>query len=334
MKQFSLVMLCVILLLGLVSCREPAPEGTPTYVYDYEFERAMARPVGDLDASLFLRPDLPEEDRELYYHTSGYDRTLKGHTFDVFGPHKPMAFMTVCESYPEYPLGTGRYAVFSYDNRRFDLTPHDCGTAHIREETGEVLYLEGQSETLFRSLDLADRDAMIAFATEKLSEYTSFDGYTRFIYEDKVYGSEGLTVEYNLTVGGKKTDCYVKMGIGYDGYSFMLKIANQNEPAIKPYVEATVVDAYLDEIIDPFVDRYYRGDTKYEIDSYIAHTVLTVKNETLYAYVTIEVKEAYLSQEGMKVHYGDEAYDLTERTDVTAIPARLLIRIATIEYRL
>ena len=345
MKKLYVLFFIIIVICCLVSCNNsnltdtinssvettvPLVQGIPTYEYAYTVYKQASPSSEDIEGMFLYRPSLAEPDRDFLYVDTDPGSEIDVTKVNFLGTLKGVGHVITRASFPMYPIEYGAYSVYAYQN-----TINDRGTAHIRHDTQKPIYLHGRNETLFQDLDFDNRDEIVSFATEILGQYASFDGYTLFVYEDKVYSSDGIVVEYNLTIDGQKTNCFVQMGIGYNRLDYMIKLTNDIEEVIRPYSEASVDEDRLNAIVEESVERYYYSESLYNLEKFETNIELMVLNEALVARISIQPTEIYLSEEGM-AHYGDretwEDWPEGERVPAEAMSVLLLVSIASIEY--
>ena len=330
MKKLWLIILLTVIAGCLVGCQgstvddssstpsSTGPEalGTPTLVYSYNVtHRGTADPNEDIDAPAPFYPNVETVDRNLFFLDLNYEPGPWELEFDFFGKTVTADRVRTLAAFPQYPKDFGPYSIYTYQGELINHTRERC-TVHIRHATNRPIYISGNHKTFFKELDFEDRDSIVAFATDILKQYASFDGYTLFVYEEGYGNDAGLVVEYNLTVGGQKTNCYVKMKIEYKGEDYEITLTNDIEDQFKPYADAKVDASRLDKIAKDTVDYYYLSMGSFTMD-YDAPYQLMVIDGKLCAYMNILPKNARR----------------TEGTGgITPRYMNMLIEVASIEY--
>ena len=307
---------------------DPVVQRTPTYVYTYDAKEVGSIPL-QIESPIVYYPDIDQPSRNLFFVDSDFEKAKGAVEADFVGTIENAGLVKTYAAFPMYPKEFGAFSVYSFYN-----SVYDRGTVHIRHDTNKPIYFHGRNETVFQELDMEDRDAVVAFATNMLKRYATFDGYTLFVYEDKVYTThKGIIVEYNLTIGGEKTNCYVKMGIAYNHMDYVIELTNDIEPIIRPHVNATVDVKLLDAAIDEVAWWVYCevSESKlYKMETYQADRTLMVLDGKIMAYVKINPQEFYLTPEGLAYYHPGSAKD--EKVRVVGMETLLLVEIASIEY--
>ena len=336
MKKLYVVLLLFVLVGCLVSCQGAddtsteshiAEQGVPTFVYSYELNQEASPSGKEIESPIVFQPQLLSPNEDLFFVDHDPDSVIRVSKADFLGEEKEISRIVTRVSYPMYPKEYGAYSVYTYNN-----SDTDSGTVHIRHDTKKPIYFHGRNATLFKELDFGDREAVVAMATDILKRYTSFEGYTLFVYEDEVYTSDGIVVEYNLTVDGQKTNCYVKMGIGYNRLDYSMTLTNDIEDVIKPYLSAKVDKSSLDAIAAEKLDFWYRRNANFSLEKYEIHSELMVLHGKLMARVVINPLEMRLTEKGVGVYFQGQTGLTEEDLVVPATSVLLLIEVASIEY--
>lgn len=323
MKKLCVILLIVVMCCGLFSCQEPTQQ-EPNYVYSYEVGKVES--IRELIDSPIVFPDTDRfaSCEELFFVKDAPRGTMDIKVVDFLGEKQGLSYIDTKESFPAYPMGVGPFSTYTYFNSR-----NDRGTVFIRHETKKPIYMHGCKETLFQELDFEDRDAVVAFATDLLKRYTSFEGYTLFVYEDKVRTLDGIVVEYNLTVDGQKTNCFVKLGIGYNRIDYEMKITNDIEASIKPYLDAKVNVEQLEQISKYYLNTYSQNPN-FRLEKHEILTELMVLNGTLVAYITIKPIEMRLTEAGV-AFYGNIG-QVYKEAPIPGQSTFVLVEIASLSY--
>lgn len=275
---------------GSDSTTAPTLKDEPSVDYAYGLDQIGGESLksGEIEGSFsHFEPSIPEACKDLYFQesASGSQRITE---FEFIDGTYDMIYFRSRVSYPSFPAEYGAYSIHN-------TAPGSggVGTVYIREKTGTPIYiLREVFEPMFDGLNLNNRDATVDFVKSQLEKYTDLSGYTVSVYEDEtlmmVNGRyvPGISVEYNLTVNGIKTNCYARMSITSNKDAYCIELCNEIEDSIKPYLQAKVSMERIESIVKAETEKACESSI-YRYDSYKSEIRLMVIDGKLKAYATV-----------------------------------------------
>ena len=301
---------------AVVTTTEAEMKGIPTPVYQYELNCVGGDPAsGKVDSMTpIYDPPVSERTEALFIHeklTSGAPLIT---TFPFFGENQAVthAYLYSFIAYPTFPIEFGAFSVYMYR-----ISSEKRGTVYIRHETQKPIFFFGRDDAFFQDLDTSDDAAITAFATDILKQYVDLEGYTLFVYEDTITSSnsEALTVEYNYTIDGQKTNCYATMTISKNKTYYSIQLTDAIKDIIEPYRSFEIDSERVDAIIQKAIQDAYRSPF-YRLDSYDIRLEYQVLDNSLKAYVVVTPMMS----------------DYETGEEIFATQLYLLLDVASIEY--
>jgi len=348
MKKVLFLLTAILLLLVLVACQEASvttqPQvttspvasvdadttakkpllGIPTVVDVYAVQHAASPSGRDIDAYPVFSLPLPTPGDEFIVNTKTSGIYLSGTKLDFLGTLQSATLESAGTKFPLYPREYGAFSEYSYR-----LSGDEHAKIHIRHDTKQPIAIFGRHGSAFSSLDMTDKTAVLITATEWLAYYgASIDGCKIFIYEETLNQREGISVEYNRTVGGVKSAYYSKMWISLDGKDYDIRLKNEIEAPLGQYASYTIDEARVKAIIDEEAGRYYGANENFYLDSYQFALMYIVQDGKLFAHVKVSPK-IYMTEQGLKTY---EQSGEDGPVSVVATDLYLLITVAEIRY--